>query len=262
MSQSTLSRTIAQLEQLIGVPLVERSRPTSGLTAAGDALLPGARGTIESLARGIAGARRAQTAAPVVGVLNSLGFEWLPALRRELTARGDVMPEVHQLTLLDGFDPLSDVVDVGIYPLPMVLPAELRSVTLGYRRSWVALPEDHRLADQPDLRLADLRGEPAIAPPAHEVWNSNIALLFRAQNLVLNPGASAVSMFNVLALVAAGHGWTLAAAKSDFHPWEGVVFRPLVDLAPVRVAAVWARRRAGEERVERLVAALRTTAET
>ncbi len=261
LSQPALSRTIAQLEDRLDRRLFDRTSTVTALTDAGHAFLPGARASIDALARAISGARRVTAAAPVLGVLNSLGFEWLAALERAIDARGDAQPELCQLAWPDGFDPLSDLVDVGIYPLPVALPEHLASITLGYRRPWIALPQTHPLAQRPEVRLSELRALPAIAEPAHDLWMRSVAMLFRAQNVEFVLGAPAISLCHVLSMIADSGGWTMAAAKGDFHLWDGVAFRPLVDVDHVRVAAVWERRRAGEERVERLVGALRVIAE-
>ena len=256
VSRPTLSRTIAQLEQVLDRRLVDRSQATVGLTAAGRALLPNARESVTALRRGILGARRSGSPAPVLGLLNSLGYEWLGALRQEVRARGDEQPELRQLTWPDGFEPLADLVDVGIFPLPLVLPDGLQSITLGHRRPWVALAAGHRLARLAEVPLPALHAEPAISPPAHEVWMRSVEMMFRAHDAEFALGIPAASMCEVLALIAAGRGWTMAAAKSEFHPWDGVVFRPLAEVDHVRVAAVWERRRSDEARVTRLVAAL------
>lgn len=259
-SQSSLSRTLAQLEAIAGVRLVERRRSTAGLTDAGRALLPDALTAADALRRGVAGARRSLDGAPVLGLMNSVGYEWLPALRAELRDRGEPSPELRQITLTDGFDPLAGLVDVGIYPLPMSGLEHLGVAVLAQRRPWVALPAAHPLAKHEEVRFADLRDLPGIPPPSHELWDRNVELLFRAQGLPLYVGPSATSSFDVLALVAEGRGWTFSASPSDFHPWPGVVFLPVAGTERFRIGAVWDTRRAETPRVSALVAAVRAVA--
>jgi DNA-binding transcriptional LysR family regulator len=57
VTQPALSRQIAQLEQELGVRLLERNRRRVQLTAAGDALLREARGILVQLEQGLASAR-------------------------------------------------------------------------------------------------------------------------------------------------------------------------------------------------------------
>jgi DNA-binding transcriptional LysR family regulator len=261
VSQSALSRTIAQLEEIIGEPLVARGRTTAGLTGAGRALLPHAQACVREVEDGILDAHRTE-AAPVLGLMNSVGYQWLPALRAELTRRRLAMPPVRQITLEDGFEPLAGAVDVGIFPLPAVMPAGYRHAVLGVRRPWVALPADHRVSRRSEIRIEDLNGLPAIAPPAHELWDRNIELLLRTHDVRLVLGPAASSAYEVLELIAAGRGWSLSAALSDFAHWEGVVFRPLVGSEQFRVAAVWAASAAMPPRAEELIEALRAIAET
>ena len=70
-------------------------------------------------------------------------------------------------------------------------------------------------------------------------------------------GPEAGSLYAALMLVAAGHGWTLAAARSDFPLWDGVDVRPLAEVERFRdrrglathdAAGAAAGRRAGRDR--------------
>ena len=51
LSVSAVSKRLAALEDQIGAPLLERGRGTVGLTAAGEALLPAARGLLQSMSQ-------------------------------------------------------------------------------------------------------------------------------------------------------------------------------------------------------------------
>ncbi len=260
IAQSTLSRTIAQLERIVGVPLLEASRTRIVLSPAGRALLGSADDALASMRRGVAAARRTTGWSLVLGLVDSLGYEWLAQVREQLAAAGEPTPELRPITLAEGFTPLSDIVDVGVYPLPLHRPDDLGIALLGSLRPWVALPADHPHAGRAEVRLADLRHEPAIAPPADDIWDRNVATLLRAHDLTLTLGDPASSMYEVLALVAAGRGWTLTASLRTFHPWPGVVFRPLTGIERTRIGAVWSAGHAHPERLEPLVAALRAAA--
>ena len=89
------------------------------------------------------------------------------------------------------------------------------------------------------MPLSALLGEPVILPSADSVWWDDLRLLAQGHGRTLVTGPAAASIYEALMLVAAGHGWTLAAARADFPLWDGVVVRPLSEVEPVRIAAVW-----------------------
>jgi DNA-binding transcriptional LysR family regulator len=238
------------------VRLVDRSRTTAGLTDAGRALLPPRRCGAAS-----AGPAAAATGRPCWACSIPSATNGCRPLRAELRERGEPWPELRPITLLDGFDPLAGLVDVGLYPLPLSGLEHLGIAVLAQRRPWVALPAAHPLAGGKEVRFADLHDLPAIPPPSHELWDRNVELLFRAQGLPLSVGQSAASTFEVLALVAEGRGWTFSASPSDFHPWPGVAFLPVAGAVRFRIGAVWDARRADTGRVAALVAALRAVAQ-
>ena len=64
VAQQVLSTQIRQLEESIGVQLLERNSRGVRLTAAGDAFLDAARETLASLERGVTAARNAARATP------------------------------------------------------------------------------------------------------------------------------------------------------------------------------------------------------
>jgi DNA-binding transcriptional LysR family regulator len=256
VSQSTLSRTLADLECLVGERLVERTQRTIGLTSAGRSLASSAEATLRAVACGLHRARGADDRPLSLGLVNSLGYAWLPALRRELRARGHELPlEIRPLQLADGIDPLSRSVDAAIVPLPIVPPSSLGYVVLDVSDQWVALRRRHRLAGPGGVPLARLVAEPLIMPAAQELWHANLELIFRAQGLTLRAGPPTSSMYEVMALVAAGDGWSMSAARADFTLWENIALRPAEGIERVRIAAVWDRREA-DERAELLVDAL------
>jgi len=259
VTRTTLSRLIADLEALIGVPLVKRTRRTAELTCAGRSLLAGADDALRAIDRGVTQARSLAARAPTLGLQTSVGHRWLGDLKRTLAAAGESVV-VRRHDLAEGFLPLKARVDAMIGPLPIVPPSELRHVVLGSTRPHVALRAGHPAARSRAVGLEALRGQPLVVPPLAEVWWRDLELIFRAQGVPLTPGATADSMHEALALVADGAGWSYAPACEDFHPWDGVVLRPLAGVAPTRVALAWNAEH--EARAAVLVDALRLAATT
>lgn len=241
LAQSTLSRTIADLERLVGARLVDRAQRTIGITRAGRRLLAPARCALRELDAGVRALRDGLERAPVLGIMSSLGYEYLPALRRELEYRGAPALEVREIGLADGFEPLGHGVDVGIFPLPLVPPADLEIAVIGASDPWIALPRGHALAGEREIPLSRLLREPLILPPSHAVWRDNFRLLARARGYSAVPAPEAGSMCDALVQVAAGHGWSMAPARADFPQWDGVVVRPAADVERVGVAAMRSR---------------------
>jgi DNA-binding transcriptional LysR family regulator len=132
-------------------------------------------------------------------------------------------------------------VDVGIFPLPAIVPPELGAAIIGRSLPWVALPRGHALVGDGRVPLSRLLGEPLILPPMHPVWHDNLRLIAREHGREPARGPDVATMAEALVLVSEGRGWTIAAGRGDFQLWDGVVMRPAAEVAPVRVAALWSR---------------------
>ena len=242
VSQPTLSRTVADLEAMVGTRLVDRGPRNVVLTEAGVALEAAAVAALAEIAVGVRATREDRPLQ--LGFVNSLGQRWLASVRRRLNADGHAL----QTTVIgfeQGFAPLRSQIDVAVMPLPLAPPAGLEHVVLGRTEPWVALPARHPLAGSPRVPLAELFDEPFVVPPAHDLWRANFDMIARAQGKELRRGARAESMYEILALVAAGEGWSISAAQSDFHPWKGVVLGAASGIERVRVVAAWDQARSG-----------------
>jgi DNA-binding transcriptional LysR family regulator len=236
LSQSALSRMVVDLEGIAGTRLLDWSQRTVGLTGAGRELLPVVRLVLGELETALRFARDPGARTPVLGILGSSGHALLADLQGELAVRGAPEPVVRQLGLEEGFELAG--VDVGILPLPLVAPAGLEFAVLAHSSPWVAVASGRPSGP---VALSALLEEPVILPHAHSVWWDDLRLLARGHGRTLVAGPEAGSIYAALMLVAAGHGWMPAAARSDFPLWDGVDVRPLADVEPTRIAAVWHR---------------------
>jgi DNA-binding transcriptional LysR family regulator len=187
MAQPPLSVAIRQLEQEIGAQLFERSSREVKLTVAGQVLLEGARGTLESLEGTLAAARRAAEGA--LGALR-IGFSWsarvetLPAVGRVFSSR---YPEVTLVTeemwnaRVPGALRSADV-DLAICLCPEI-DGELQYETARRERITALLPERHPLAGQAEVALADLAQDTFVLFPRDlgpRLYDTMIALCRRA----------------------------------------------------------------------------------
>src|SRR5688500_3332447 len=171
MTQPPLTQAIANLEQLLGVRLFERTKRSVQLTTAGEALLPEAR---DLLARAQALPAHARAAAHgEVGRLrlafvSTVGFgllpQWVQAFRSRypqvefelLEATGDV-----QLQALERGD-----IDAGfMLHSPGFAPEGLHHLRIAREPLVVALPEQHALASARSLSFNAVLAERLVIFP-------------------------------------------------------------------------------------------------
>jgi DNA-binding transcriptional LysR family regulator len=240
MTQPPLTQAIANLEQLLGVRLFERTKRSVQLTTAGQALLPEAR---ELLARAQALPAHARAAAHgEVGRLrlafvSTVGFgllpQWVRAFRTLhpqvefdlVEATGDV-----QLQALERGD-----VDAGfMLHSPGFAPEGLHHLRIAREPLVVALPEQHPLATARSLSLGALWDEPLVVFPRRILPSLHDAIfgMYHAAGRTPRVAQEAIQMQTIVNLVSAGLGlaWVPDSVRQFQRP--GVVYRQL----PVRKA--------------------------
>ncbi len=169
MSQPAATQALADIEGLLGTPLFERHVRGMRITAAGRAVVPMARNTLNALrattdtvhalqagASGVlrVGAITAGVSGLLCQVLPSFGARY-PALRIEvLEATGD------QLLA----DVMSGRVDVALCRQPRELPAPCTFERLAPDVPWIAAGRRHALTRKAQPTLADLRAARWMAP--------------------------------------------------------------------------------------------------
>jgi DNA-binding transcriptional LysR family regulator len=173
MAQPPLSRQIRQLEDELGIRLLDRTTRRVELTAAGAAYLKRVRAVLAEVEDAGEEARRVAAGLKgrlVVGCVGSATYSLLPALARQLreelpevdlTFRGEMLVP-GQVTAL-----LAREIDLALLR-PPVDESALRLETLRSDRLIVALPVAHPLADRRRLRVADLRGQDFIVHASRE----------------------------------------------------------------------------------------------
>jgi DNA-binding transcriptional LysR family regulator len=167
VTQSTLSGRIRQLEQELGVPIVERGQRFHGLTADGERVVKWAHTILdnwEALQQEIA-ARRDTTGTMSgrlsVGVIPSA----LPMAGLITKAIHDRHPEIDLVVLsqssIDILRNLDDfAIDVGLTYLDNEPIAGMRSEAVYMERYCVLVRADHPLASATSVRWADAAREP------------------------------------------------------------------------------------------------------
>ena len=251
IAQPAISKQIRDLEEEIGVKLLERTTRGVRLTRGGAAFLPQARASLEAAGHASASARRAEQAATPrlrfaqceMGAY-ALVIEGLVARLRQ--AYPDVDMQIESLSEAEQRTALREQrIDVGA-----TFIATPRTAGLAVHRlsdasmTGAVFPATSRLARQARIRLSDLRDLTWLhVPPVSfpKVYRAADAAL-RKRGLV--PGrrlAWSVDGRNVQ--IAAGNAWALANdVTAAYFSSPHIVFRKFIEPAiPLWVALLWRR---------------------
>jgi DNA-binding transcriptional LysR family regulator len=253
VSQPALSKQIHALETRLRATLFARDRRTVRLTAAGAALLPGARDVLATWGRAeaaMADAVARQAAEVVVGMSTGVGRSLLPAVRvRFADAAPGARLRLRQVPWADptgGLTATESPTDAAFVWLPLSRD-EFEWLEVATEDRLVALPAGHHLAVRATVAFADLLDEPFLAlPPAsgalRDFW---LATDHRGGRPVVVGGEVATTEETVEALVAGRGVILLAAGNEPQLARNGVEVRPVTGLPPARMVLAWRR---GDER--------------
>lgn len=248
IAQPAVSRTIKDLEALLGVTLLERTTRVVGLTEAGRSFQKATRDLLDRLDQSVRRAQRVEMG--VAGELR-VGFNDfaingdLPEIIRLF--RG-VAPEV-EVNLSEATSPemvnllLDGSLDVGFYMGPQHHP-RLERLIVREEKLVCVLPVSHRLADRDAISILELASEPFVLG-SFQTWRVFHRLLrdfCLAHGFDLPLVQEAVHSDGIMALVAAGIGVTLYVDAEWIHGRRGVVVRPLKETPPrIVTQGAWRR---------------------
>lgn len=235
MTQPPLTQAIAHLEVLLGVKLFDRTKRSVQLTAVGAALVPEVRvllGQALALPRLARAHADGQAGRLRLAFVSTVGFDLLPRWVRTFR-------EHHPGVLLELIEATGDVqqsalergdIDAGfMLHAPGVVPAGLQRLLIASEALVVALPEQHPLALQERMTLAQVLTEPLvmfprrIAPSLHDA----IVALYHAAGRSPKVVQEAIQMQTIVNLVSAGLGlaWVPDSVRQFQRP--GVVYRAI-----------------------------------
>ncbi len=248
LTQPPVSLAIKELEEELGVRLLDRTSRRIALTPAGEMALQDARAVLASayLMR-----RRALEAAS--GLMGSLtiGFISLPALSflpPLLRRFSEDNPRV-KLSLLEGttdqliHDVESGRVDVGLVFQTPDLPGPLQARLVQREPLVVALPEAHRLARHATVPVGQLAQEQFLGFERHFGPLMFDAIVATCMRHGFSPQIfPARQMHTIVSLVSGGLGVALVPDCVRALGREGVAFRPMRgEKTYVATEAVWRR---------------------
>lgn len=241
MAQPPLSQQIKQLEDELGVTLLQRTTRRVDLTPAGEAYLSRVRTILQAVDAAGQEAKRIGSGLEgrlVVGCVGSATYSLLPSLARALREqlpgvdfafRGEMLSPNQldalrdrsiDLALLRPFRELSEDTEVTVSPL-----REEKYV--------VALAEGHRLASRSKVRVADLRDEDLIVHSGH----GRSAMYDAVTALCRDAGFEPVIRHEVaetstlVTFVAAALGVAIVPEPVSELVVAGTVYRPLASRA-------------------------------
>jgi DNA-binding transcriptional LysR family regulator len=241
--QQALSAGVAQLEEMVGVRLLERTTRRVRLTAAGEAFLPRAREALAAVDLALATARRHADGAAgrlIVGLSSTTALAATPALLRAYGERHPgVAVEVRHFTFTDPYAGLlSGETDVAIVRPPFA--AELELHELAREPRYVTLPSDHALAARDEVAFAEIADEPWMGLDTDPVW----CAFWTAEEHRARPprvGAVCTSLDELFEAARLGRALGMvpeSVARS--RAWPGLAFVLVADVEP-SVAAVACR---------------------
>ncbi len=236
MTQPPLTQAIAQLEELLGVKLFDRTRRSVQLTVAGAALVPEARDLIaraQALPRLARASADGQAGRLRLAFVSTVGFALLPQWVRAFRAQ-------HPQVVLELIEATGDVqldllargeIDAGfMLHSPGFALAGLARVSVTSEPLVLALSDQHALSDGPAPALAKVLREPLVIFPRRIVPSLHDAIfsLYHAAGCLPQVAQEAIQMQTIVNLVSAGLGvaWVPQSVRQFQRP--GVVYRSVM----------------------------------
>lgn len=247
IAQPPLSRQIRQLEETLGVELLERGRPLR-LTEAGRFFHEQSAALLDQLEQIAEGTRRIANSERQwlrIGFAPSTLYDLLPELIRQLRRNEEMELGLQEMITLQQVEALkAGRIDVGFGRIHIKDPA-IEQVLLREEPLVVALPCGHPLLGQP-LDLKRLADEPFVLYPANPrpSYADHIMALFTAQGVNIKVIQWTNELQTALGLVAAGLGITLVPASVQSQHRVDIVYAPLPE--KTAVSPIIFSRRAGD----------------
>jgi DNA-binding transcriptional LysR family regulator len=251
ISQPALSRQMQALEYELGGRLLERMATGVSPTAGGQALAERMGAVLSSYDLAMSDTRRA-----LRGETNELRIGYMPAAAKQylngpLTEVRRSFPET--VLKLVGLLPGKQIVafrageiDIGITnESGELLAGEFYTRELAEIGSYIAVPEQHRLATQEELRLSDLKGEFFVSLDCQQAPGLDRRLEAYCKRYgKFRPKfhGPAQGLAHGLELVANENAVFLLPAYAIHHSTPGVIVLPLADSEVTwRIMVVWRR---------------------
>ncbi len=265
VSQSTLSAAIQELEDLLGAPLLERSRRLVVATPLGreiaaraQALLEGAEDLVD-----VARTARDPMAGPLrLGVIPTIGPFLLPrvmpGLRTAFPQLKLYLREDQSARLLAQLG--AGELDALILALPYPM-AEVEAVEIAQDPFWLVFPPGHRLNGATAARPSDMALEDLLLLEDGHCLRDHALAACMQEGPRRNTAFQGTSLHTLVQMVANGLGVTLLpqmALEAGILRGLDLKALPVAAAAPFRrIGLAWRRTSGRKETFRRLAAALR-----
>ena len=260
VAQSAVSSQIQDLENELGVVLLERSRRRVRLTAAGQAFVEATERILRSVEDASRQARRighGEYGTLAVGFIGSQSHEWMPRVLKRFRAKYPevevTLTEIHPSQQLDAL--LARTLDVGLVgPIAGKTPPGLRLECFSEEWPFVGMTNDHRFARLHKVALAQLKDEPFIftSEKNSPSYRSLISRMCERAGFIPRVVQEVDRARTGVQYVAAGFGISIFAEHISRLPAPGMRFVPLSGpVQKMRYGIAW--RKGAEEVVARFV---------
>lgn len=249
VTQPTLSGQLRELENKLGVQLVERSRAKVLLTPVGEEIAARAKTVLRDVEDIVELAKHGRSflgGTIRLGLPPSLGPYLLPHILPELHRN---FPELKLYVregiprnLLSGLD--DGKLDLLLFPLP-VAGADIQSVGLFREPLWIVAPHDHPLAAKESAEQADLEGETVLTLEREHRLHDQVRELCEQYGAKLSLDYEGTSLDTLRQMVAIGMGISFLPAlyvRSEVSQDDLVAARMMASRNPFRmIGMIWRR---------------------
>ena len=247
VSQPTLSGQLRELENRLGIQLVERSRTRVVLTPVGKEIATLARTVLRDVQKIVEIAKHGEQ--PLGGTIR-LGV--LPTLGPYLFPH--ILPELHESypdlklyvregmpnDLMHGLE--EGQLDLLLYALP-VRGADLHTTRLFREPLWIAAPTDHRLAQKELAERSDLKGETVLALERGHRLHDQVSHLCEQYGATLSLDYEGTSLDTLRQMVGLGMGLSFFPSlyvQAEILEDDQIVARQMRSRPPSRtVGMIW-----------------------
>ena len=250
VTQSTLSAGIQELESILGITVIERTKRRVAVTPLGLELVARARrvlAEVEDMTVTAKASTRPLTGLLRLGAIPTIGPYVLPKVLPPLRAS---YPELRLFLREDRTARLVDQLvggelDAALIALPYDAP-DLDHMVLADDPFWLAVPRGHPLAGTEGAVAPDvLDSDDLLLLEDGHCLRDHVLSACRRQSAPGRAGAfQATSLYTLVELVAGGFGTTLlpgVALQSDHVKAADVGLRPLAGGVGRQIALVWRR---------------------
>ena len=262
IAQPPLSRQIQQLEEELGVDLIEKGSRPLRLTEAGEffqahaAELLAKVSELKTMTQRVGKVERTLS----IGFVASTLYGLLPEIVRRFRNRyTNVDVTLNELTTMEQIRALKEgLIDVGFGRVKAEDP-NVRRIVLREERLIVALPIGHALAGSEEtLRLVDLQNENLIVYPKvpRPSFADQVLDLIRVHAITPRKVLEVRELQIAVGLVAAGEGVAVVPESVHGMKRKGVHYRPLADRQAVSPVMFSVRKLDKSEELQNMLAVI------